>query len=48
MEDKNLVRIDLKDMRFFGIYGMYPVEKKWTTELCISLSLVFYVAAYLR
>ncbi len=42
MEDKKLVRIDLKDMRFFGFYGLYPVEKKWITELSISLSLAFY------
>lgn len=35
---KNLT-IELSGLRFFGHYGLYPVESKWTTELTVDVSL---------
>lgn len=41
MEDTNLMQISLQKLRFFGQYGLYPVEKKWTTELQVDIHLSF-------
>ena len=37
--------MEWSDMKFFGTYGLYPVESKWTTELNVSLILHFKVDA---
>lgn len=41
-KDKNLT-IELSGLRFYGHYGLYPVESKWITELSIDISLLLKV-----
>ncbi|MBK9106879.1 MAG: dihydroneopterin aldolase [Saprospiraceae bacterium] len=41
MEDTNLMQISLHKLRFFGPYGLYPVEQKWTTEIQADIHLSF-------
>lgn len=41
MEPGRKVTIELSGLRFFGHYGLYPVESKWETELLIDLSVRF-------
>lgn len=41
MEDTKTLWIELKGLKFFGQYGIYPVEKKWNqcivVDICILL-----------
>lgn len=43
MEDTKTLRIELNGLKFFGHYGLYPVEKKWIqciiVDICILLSI---------
>ena len=41
MEPEKKLTIQLSGLRFFGHYGLYPVELKWTSELIIDLSIQF-------
>ena len=41
MAPEQKLTIQLSGLRFFGHYGLYPVESKWTTELTIDLSIEF-------
>lgn len=41
MEDTNLMRISLHQLRFFGQYGLFAAEQKWTTELLVDIHLTF-------
>lgn len=42
-EAQKTLEIQLENLRFSGTYGLYPVEKKWTTELVVSATLrLFY------
>ena len=31
--------IELQGLRFYGQYGLYPVEAQWTTELILDVSI---------
>ncbi len=37
-KDTNLT-IELLGLRFYGQYGLYPVEANWTTELILDVSI---------
>lgn len=39
MEPEHKLTIELTGLRFFGHYGLYPVEAKWNTEIIVDLSI---------
>lgn len=45
MEPIQKVTIQLSGLRFFGPYGLYPAESKWSIELRIDLSIQFKLLA---
>ncbi len=38
---KKYARISLENMKFSGTYGLYPVEKKWSTDLLVTVVIDF-------
>jgi dihydroneopterin aldolase len=39
MEPEHKLTIELSGLRFFGHYGLYPVEANWNTEITVDLSI---------